>query len=85
MAEQQFVQGVAQEFRAVFFALTVLVSRSVALTHLDFAIDDRAIRHSFQVRIDHNLVSAGPVQDLDVLDAVMTNINADSLAHAADF
>ena len=85
MAEQQFVQGIAQEFLAVFFALTILVSRSIALAHLDFAIDDRTIRHSFQVRVDHNLVPAGPVQDLDVLDAVMTNINTDRLAHAADF
>jgi hypothetical protein len=51
---------------------------------LDFAGNDGAFRNGFRINLDDNMATATVVVNLHVLDAVMANIDADSLAFTAN-
>ena len=81
MAKHQLGERFAQLVEAVLLFLPSVIRRQiVGLTSLNYTIDDGACRNRFQVHFAHDSFTVSIMVDLNVLDAVVANIYANSFA-----
>jgi hypothetical protein len=86
VAEHKLGHGLTQKVIAILlFLFTGTLGLIPALSALDFTIDNGTLGYRFKVGINHYLAPAAVVIDFNILDAVMTNINAYGHAFTANF
>ena len=85
VAKHKLGKSFAKHVEAILFFLRTIVERSIiGFAPLDKAVDDGTRRYRFEINVANNPFTASIMLDLNVLDAVMANINANSLTLSAN-